>query len=515
MLLRVVLIKPSKYAADGFVDRFRRGIMPNSTLPYLRSMTPAQVCGSPVEVHAVDEYVCTDLDYLNLLRNEPGQRTLVALVGVQSHQLHRALDLAAMAVEAGCLAVVGGPHPMTCDTALLQGRGVSFALAEAERIWLSILRDAHGGELRPVYGVDRRWEAELDPPAVHPPEGRDLRRYILPMLGIYPSRGCPFRCNFCSVIKIAGRRVRSQPLETTMESLLAAHAAGVRMIMFTSDNFNKIPDVEELLEEMIRRRFRLLFFAQCDAQIAEQPKLVELLARAGCFQMFVGVESFSRATLLEAHKSHNRPDRYARIAELCRQNGITSHFSTIVGFPSDTEESLGDQLKELCRIDPNAASFHILCPIPGTEQYDDFLSRGLICERNLDRFDATCLTWRHPSLTAVQLERVLYRCYERFYDSRHGLATLRELRPGRHDLEVRALSTAGNFLFARYCAWKRYHPMSGGIGRVRRDAVSDYLGFRRRRFGFDLAPLPGSMALSEPDEALNRAVNPRLAAMPS
>ena len=49
MALRVVLIKPSKYAADGFVDRFRRGVMPNSTLPHLRSMTPAYLRGVPLD----------------------------------------------------------------------------------------------------------------------------------------------------------------------------------------------------------------------------------------------------------------------------------------------------------------------------------------------------------------------------------------------------------------------------------------------------------------------------------
>src|SRR5207245_6202213 len=57
---------------------------------------------------------------------------------------------------------------------------------------------------------------------------------------------------------------------------------------------------------------------------------------------------------------------------------------------------------------------------------------------------------------------------------------------------IRALSTAGNFLFTRYSAWKGTHPMSGGVGRVKRDSDRDYLTLRRRFFGFDLAPLPRS-----------------------
>ena len=88
--LRVVILKPSKYTADGYVERFRWGFMPNSTVPYVRSMTPAELRGTQVELHTIDEYVYTDLEYLSLLRRARGGRTLLALVGVQSHQFHRA-----------------------------------------------------------------------------------------------------------------------------------------------------------------------------------------------------------------------------------------------------------------------------------------------------------------------------------------------------------------------------------------------------------------------------------------
>jgi hypothetical protein len=134
MPLRVVILKPSKYAADGYVERFRRGFMPNSTVPYVRSMTPSAVGGTPIDVHMIDEYVHTDLRYLSLLNPPRGSRTLLALVGVQSHQFHRALDLAARARENGCMVVIGRPHAMTCDTSPRHGRGVSFALAEAELV---------------------------------------------------------------------------------------------------------------------------------------------------------------------------------------------------------------------------------------------------------------------------------------------------------------------------------------------------------------------------------------------
>jgi len=494
--LRVIILKPSKYMADGYVERFRWGFMPNSTVPYMRSMTPSAVGDTPVKVHTVDEYVHTDLRYMSLFDRPQGGRTLLALVGVQSHQFHRALDLAAYARRRGCMAVIGGPHVMTCDTSMLHGRGVSFAQAEAELIWPEILHDAAAGELQPVYGREQRWQQEIEAPIVIPPSRKDLGRYVIPMLGLYPARGCPFLCNFCSVIKIAGRKIRSQSIDTTLASLRAAKAAGVRTIMFTSDNFNKYPEAEELLEAMIDEQLGLEFFVQCDTQIARQEHLVALLAKAGCFQMFIGVESFNRQVLLAAHKGQNRPETYKDIVRLCREHGISSHFSNIIGFPQNGEQEVHEHLHVLREMDPTWASFYILCPIPGTEQYDDFLARGLITEKNLDRFDTTCLTWRHPSLSRERLSELLFECYRKFFSLRHALHNVKDEMAFRSRRVLsRSAANMAMSLFSRYCAWRRTHPMSGGIKRVRLDGNRDFLALRTQAYGFELAPLPQSLQL--------------------
>ncbi len=506
--LRVVILKPSKYRADGYVERFRWGFMPNSTVPYVQSMTPASLGGTQVEVHTIDEYVHTDLAYLSLFSRPRGGQTLLALVGVQSHQFHRALDLAAYARRNGCLAVIGGPHVMTCDTSMLHGRGVSFALAEAELIWREILEDAVGGELRAVYGEDGRWQQELEAPVVVPPRRQDLRRYVIPMLGLYPARGCPFTCNFCSVIKIAGRRIRSQSVATTLASLRAAKAGGVRTIMFTSDNFNKYPEAEELLSAIVGERLGLEFFVQCDTQIARQERLVALLAEAGCFQMFIGVESFNRQTLLAARKGQNRPEMYQEIVRLCREHGISSHFSNIIGFPQDTEEDVDRHLQMLRELGPTFASFYILCPIPGTEQYDEFVAEGLLTEDNLDRFDTTCLTWRHPHFSREQLAGLLFRCYRKFYSSGHALRNLIHRSWLRSGVLAESVGITAMSLFNRYSTWRRTHPMSGGVMPVLRDRVDEFLPLRKEAFGFELVPLPRSLQLVEADDLLNRVVNP-------
>jgi pyruvate-formate lyase-activating enzyme len=490
--LRVVLIKPSKYGIDGSVERFKKGFMPNATLYHIASLTPERIGHVPVEVITVDEYVWQDLSYLRWLHHETGVITLLALVGVQSHQFHRALDLAAYARHHGVHhCIIGGPHPMTCDTTSLQGRGVSFAMAEAELIWQEILKDALAGELQPVYGTGRRWADKLPSTVINPPSPTDLARYWAPLLGLYPVRGCPYQCNYCSVIKISGRQVRSPDIESTVESLWRAKRGGVELIMFVSDNFNKFPNARDLLQAIIDENLDLRFFCQCDSQIVKDPELVELLGRAHCYEMFVGVESFNRKTLKTVNKYHNHPEQYGEIVRLCDAAGIRSHFSNIIGFPDDDEQEVQHHLDILKSLRPKATSFYILTPIPGTEQYNDYRKSGRITEKNLDRFDTTCSVWSHPKLSRERLEDLLYQCYVNYY----GFL-----------LRTKGLSEEDKLMavFSRYTAASRMHPMSGGVDRLRIDNVSDYISLRRQIYDIDLAPLPDNLVLSSHDENLNR-----------
>jgi MoaA/NifB/PqqE/SkfB family radical SAM enzyme len=496
--LRVVLIKPSKYGIDGSVERFKKGYMPNATLWHIASLTPERIGDVTVTVHTIDEYVWQDLEYLRLLHHDPDVITLVALVGVQSHQFHRALDLAAYARHHGVrLCIIGGPHPMTCDTTSLQGRGVSFALAEAELIWQQILEDAIASELQPVYGAGQRWADQLPSVVINPPSPADLARYGAPILGLYPVRGCPYKCSFCSVIKISGRQVRSPDIESTIESLRRAKRGGVKIIKFVSDNFNKFPQVRDLLQAMIDEHLDMPFYCQCDTQISRDHKLVELLGRAGCYEMFVGVESFNRKTLKAVGKYHNHPGQYAEIIRLCNEAGIRPHFSNIIGFPDDNEEEIHHHLDVLKTLRPRIVSFYILTPIPGTEQYDDFRMTGQITETNLDRFDACCSTWKHPHLSHEKLENLLYYCYVNYY------GTL--LKGGKlPDDDLRFA------VFCRYTAGLRRHPMAGGYDRIRVDTLADYSDLRRMAYDIDITPLPDSLRLSAKDENLNQLANWRV-----
>src|SRR5262249_32742931 len=159
--------------------------------------------------------------------------------------------------------------------------------------------------------------------------------------------------------------------------------------------------------------------------------------------------------------------------------------------PEDTIPGIREHLDVLRGLKPHVASFYILTPIPGTEQYDDFLEARWITEPNLDRYDATNTTWKHPNVSSAELGKMLYHCYNKFYSTAQILHTAVQ--------SLRSVSNGGFMpyiahpLFSRFSSALKTHPMSGGFVRARLDSAADYRELRRTRFGYDdNVPLPRS-----------------------
>jgi radical SAM superfamily enzyme YgiQ (UPF0313 family) len=288
-------------------------------------------------------------------------------------------------------------------------------MSEGELVLPTILDDAVHGELQPVYGNDQRWQQELEAPIVNPPNEKALRRYLDKSCGCYPVRGCPYSCKFCSVIKIAGQVVRSQPIWITLESLKRAKAAGVRSIVFTADNFNKYSQAPELLQAMIDEKLNLPFFVQCDTQVLKQPGLIEHLGRAGCAHMFLGVESFDRRTLLKVHKAHNHPEDYAALIGLCHENGIQVNGSFVLGFDHDRRDVFERTAEWIEQNRLECATFHILTPYPATPLFRQMASEGRLIHRDWSRYDTAHAVFRPKHMEPEELEQGYGWLYERLF----------------------------------------------------------------------------------------------------
>lgn len=506
--LRVILWKPSGYGPSGHVTRFWRGFMPNASLLHMASMTPSNIDGVDIEVRMVDEYVETDLRSLELLRKPDRDDNLVALVGVQSHQFPHAADLAAYAVQHGSLAVIGGPHPITCDTSMhyAQNGRLSFALSEAETIWSSILTDAARGGLKQCYGTESRWTAKLPPLDLMPPSRKDLQRHIVPMVGYYAERGCAMDCSFCAIPEMAGKRERSQPLENVLTNIRTIRQSGVKRLMFTADNFNQWSLAKQVMRAMVEDGLRIPFFCQCTTVLWKDEEFWDIASRAGCRQIFFGVESTSREVLRAEHKHQNDPRNYRRLVELGIKYHIEVGFSNMIGFPSQTRGDVLEQLAVINELGPYYTYWYIMTPMPGTRDYADYRHRFPL-DPDLSRYDATQSVFAHPNFAPGELEELLYHCYSTSYRLGNALKRAASYRP--RSLPASVWGQIKNSLFIWLCAHKHRHPMQGGLLPLKADHEDDYRPYREMTFGFrGHYPLPDNRPLSSADREMNRLINP-------
>ena len=403
---------------------------------------------------------------------------------------------------------------MTCDTSMLHGRGVSFALAEAELVWREILEDAVGGELRPVYGAEGRWQQELEAPVVVPPG----RQRPAPLR--HPdARAVPGPRVSVHVQLLLGdqdrRAADSQPEHRHHPGQPPRRQGGWCADRSCSHptTSTSTPRPKGCFRPWSRSASGWSSSSSAIRRSQDRSAWWRFWPRPGASRCSSASSRLTARPLLAARKGQNRPEMYRDIVRLCREHGISSHFSNIIGFPQDTERDVDQHLEMLRELGPTFASFYILCPIPGTEQYDEFVAEGpdhggqpRPVRHDVPDMAPPPLLARAVGRVAVSvLSQVLLDGPRRAQLDAPELA--QEVVCWRSRLGITAMS-----LFNRYCTWRRTHPMSGGVMRVRRDRVDDFLSLRKEVFGFELVPLPRSLQLSAADSLLNRVINPHVRA---
>ncbi|MBV8612965.1 MAG: radical SAM protein, partial [Acetobacteraceae bacterium] len=260
---QLVLVKPSHYGDDGYVIRWWRSIIPSNSLAALYGV--AADCGErgvlgagvAIDIEAIDE-TNTRVDTARLLRRlrRHGGFGLVALVGVQSNQFPRALDLARPFREAGVAVAVGGFHvsgvvAMIGDHALgldaCRAMGVAVVAGEMEGRLEALLRDAAAGRLAPLYDFMGELPAVGGAPVPHLPKPH-VRRTLGLSSSFDAGRGCPYQCSFCTIINVQGRTSRHRSADDVERLVRLNWAQGVHKFFVTDDNFARNRDWEAILD---------------------------------------------------------------------------------------------------------------------------------------------------------------------------------------------------------------------------------------------------------------------------
>jgi radical SAM superfamily enzyme YgiQ (UPF0313 family) len=439
------LIKPSHYDDDGYVIQWARTDIPANTLSVLNGIAldclERRVLGDDVDI------VISNLDEVNtrirpksIIRDieSRGGKGMVALVGVQSNQFPRAVDLARPFIAANIPVCIGGFHASGCLSMLshtppeiqdAMDLGISIYAGEAEGRLDEVLQDAYRGALKPLYNAMSDLPG-LEGAPLPVVADETLERRMTSRASFDSGRGCPFQCSFCTIINVQGRKSRYRSADEVEQFLRTNYARGIKKFLISDDNFARNKNWEAIFDRMIELRegegLKFSYIIQVDTLCHQIPNFIEKAGRAGVNRVFVGMESINPDTLAIAKKKQNRITEYRTMFQAWKNIGAVTWAGFIIGFPNDTYDSVMADIEIIKRELPvDMMEFFILTPLPGSEDHKVLDAKGVWMDPDMNIYDLEHVTTHHPIMSDAELQGAYRDSWHRFYSPDHVETILR------------------------------------------------------------------------------------------
>jgi Radical SAM superfamily len=495
---QLVLIKPSHYDDDGYVIQWVRAFIPSNTLGVLYSLARdsarRSVLGPDTEIDIVviDEInarIKTNRLISQFRRH--GGLGLVGLVGVQSNQFPRALDIARPFRAAGVPVMIGGFHVSGClamlpelqaDLKTALDMGISLFAGEVEGRMDGILQDAANGKLQPIYNyLNDLPSLESEPTPILP--ASHLRRTIQHIGSFDAGRGCPFQCSFCTIINVQGRKSRRRSADDVERTIREHWAEGIRDFLITDDNLARNKDWEAIFDRIIalreREKMNLRLVIQVDALCHKIPNFIQKAARAGANRVLIGIESINAANLLAAKKRQNKITEYRKMLLAWKNAGAITTAGYILGFPFDTPESIREDIEIIKKELPlDILEFFCLTPLPGSEDHKVLWQKGEWMDPDMNVYDGEHAVAHHSKMSKETWEQVYRTAWQAYFTPEHMETILR--RAAATNCSMSRL-VSFMFLFCYSVPIENVHPLQGGV--LRRKYRRD------RRHGMPVEPI--------------------------
>lgn len=477
----VELIKPSHYDDNGYVIQWWRGVIPSNSLSALHGLAlqarDQRVLGGEVEIEIEPVDETTSIIPINRIIRRFRRNAncgLICLVGVQTNQFARAVDLARQFRSAGIKVAIGGFHVSGCVAMLPEltseikealALGVTLFVGEAEGRLHQIFQAAYEDRLEPIYNF------MSDLPSI---EGQAVpflpmsaNRYLYSMGAFDAGRGCPFSCSFCTIINVQGRKSRYRTADDVENIIRANYAQGIRQYFITDDNFARNRNWEAILDRLIhlaaKEGIRLHLMIQVDTLCHKIPNFVAKAAQAGCKTVFIGLENINPESLKSASKGQNRITEYRAMLQAWCKAKVFTYAGYILGFPGDTPESIARDIGIIQRELPiDLLEFFILTPLPGSKDHQSLYLNGTEMDPDVNRYDLEHATTAHPRMTREQLQATYDRAWHLYYSPEHIETVLR-----RAEVNGKISSRLAGMIFLFYATYAihRVHPLQGGLFR--------------------------------------------------
>ena len=490
----LVMIKPSHYDDDGYVIQWWRSPIPSNSLAAMYGLVQdcikRQVLGPDVDIDVrLIEETNSEVRVGEVARAiEQADAGMVMLIGVQSNQFPRALDIARPLRAKGIAVGIGGFHVSGTismldgdDDGMREARalGVTLFAGEAEGRLDEVLQDADAGTLKPLYNHMDDLPSIEDGPIPFMPNEHVLRT-ATGLTSFDAGRGCPYQCSFCTIINVQGRKSRRRSPDDIERIIRENHAQGIHKFFITDDNFARNKDWEPILDRLIALRegegMPFSFIIQVDTLCHRLPNFIEKCARAGVKRVFIGLENINPANLMGAKKRQNKITEYRTMLLAWRKQHVITYAGYILGFPADDFDSVMHDIDVIKRELPiDILEFFYLTPLPGSEDHQKLFRAGAPMDSDLNKYDLNHATRPEGGkMSKAEWERCYRAAWDRYYTTEHVTTLMKRAAATQlHTANVLFLAT----WFAGSITIEGVHPLEcGALRRKFRHARRPELG---------------------------------------
>lgn len=385
--------------------RIRKRSVVSLTLPYLAALTPPEW-----DVILADEAV-SGIDFSSAV-------DVVAITTWTINSL-RAYEVGDIFMRNGIPVLMGGPHTYFYPEESIEHSN-AVGIGEGEGIWRRMLEDVLNGRLQRFYRSETPNNLRGLPMPRH--DLLNISRYgLIKTYSVQTSRGCPFRCEYCSERFYLGNEYRYRPVEDVVSEI--RHDRTGR-IFFADSNFAGNPShTLELMEALVPLKIR--WSALMPAYLCRNDEFMDTATKSGLLHVNIGIESLNQETLSGMGKKSNRVQEYREILHSLRRRGISYSLNFIFGWDNDKADVFLSTAEFLEQQKVPVAYFNVLTPHKGTLLFERMLADGRIIDLDgIGRWPGIHCHIKPLSCSPEQLEAQVKRMYRDFYSYRSMLQRL-------------------------------------------------------------------------------------------